>query len=56
MQHLAFSGLRSVLARISFFATGDIKLLRKAKHCIPKTLCVSLEKPTTKKITQKIHS
>jgi hypothetical protein len=37
-KHLAFSGLRSGLARILFFATGDIKLLRKAKRCIPKTL------------------
>ena len=38
MQHLAFSGLRSDLARISFFATGDRSSLRKAKRCIPKTL------------------
>ena len=38
MQNLAFSGLRSVLARISLFATGDRYSLRKAKRCIPKTL------------------
>jgi len=41
MQHLAFSGLRSFLARISLFATGDRYSLRKAKHCIPKTLAAS---------------
>ena len=38
MQNLAVYASRSSLARISFFATGEWKSLRKAKLCIPKTL------------------
>jgi len=38
MQNLAVCASRSFLARISFFASGEWKLLRKAKLCIPKTL------------------
>ena len=38
MQHLAISALRSILARISLYATGDRYSLRKAKRYIPKTL------------------
>ena len=46
---MAFSGLRSVLARISFFSTGDIKLLRKAKRCIPVTVGGNSERPKIEK-------
>jgi len=38
MQNLAVCASRSFIARISLFATGEWKLLRKAKLCIPKTL------------------
>ena len=35
---MAFSGLRSFTARISFYETGDRYSLRKAIRYIPKTL------------------